>query len=867
VPCLEYLEQRCLPTALTIATATDVAPGASPPGPPGLAPALVNRPFAQTFTALSGTGTDSFSLGDRDSLDGLRLSSAGNVGTLSGTPIAAGSFVFTLRVRDESGATATATYTLNVAASPLVLTSATVTPTATVNRQGEVKLLTVSGGDEGSYQVYIPSETAPDGLSFRLRSTPAGTTLDLTGTPSRPGAFPSFAEVEDDYGNVAVQPFTLLVFGAPGGDTPLTLFSSLNNGRDLPLATVNRAYTQTFGAFGGTGRLTFQAPASVDGLTFSSARTVSKVTSVDLTGAPSAAGSFAFDVTVTDQGRQSVTYSYTLTVNPASLALGPALLRPGTEGDRYVQEVALLGASGNHDGAVPFQLSATGGSGAGYLFAATGLPPGTALTSTGVLCGTPSVAGPYDVDVTVTDGAGGVASGTYALTVLPSPTSYYTPAQIARAYGIDQVSFGGQAGTGSGVTVVILESGDDPGFVSSFDPTYGGSDLARFDKQFGLPDFGNGPGKPVFLKLNASGTAPPGPAAGTISSSGLRVTGAGTHFDGAKAGDYIGNATLGYFKIASIGDDTSLTLATAPPRAFVKASYQIVDSGVGEFAQDVEWVHALAPLANVVVLEGASIATAVNWTPGQLQASVTSQIAPCVLARIAAVSVVSDSIAGNESAGSDNNNKFVPTGSNNVVFVASAGDRGERGPDSGVLWPSASPYVLATGETELVTDSQDNYVGELGVRNTGAGVSAIQDQPAYQNGVVSAFSTANRTTPDVAFVGSENSGVAVFNSWPPGRKDPWGQGNGTSLSAPAWAALIAIADQGRALLHEAALSSLATSPDSVQALLYELSRQKPADFHNVTGMDDGTANPPGYNLHTGLGSPVANLLIPDLVAG
>src|SRR5262249_33622763 len=44
----------------------------------------------------------------------------------------------------------------------------------------------------------------------------------------------------------------------------------------------------------------------------------------------------------------------------------------------------------------------------------------------------------------------------------------------------------------------------------------------------------------------------------------------------------------------------------------------------------------------------------------------------------------------------------------------------------------------------------------------------------------------------------------------------------------------------------------------------KLFRNKPADFHNVTGMNDGTANPRGYNLHTGLGSPVANLLVPAL---
>jgi hypothetical protein len=82
---------------------------------------------------------------------------------------------------------------------------------------------------------------------------------------------------------------------------------------------------------------------------------------------------------------------------------------------------------------------------------------------------------------------------------------------------------------------------------------------------------------------------------------------------------------------------------------------------------------------------------------------------------------------------------------------------------------------------------------------------------------------------------------------------------GTSAAAPIWAGLIAIADQGRALAGGTPLTGYS------QALpaLYSL----PAvDFHDIESGNNGDPAGPGYDLATGLGTPVANLLIPDLAA-
>ena len=62
-------------------------------------------------------------------------------------------------------------------------------------------------------------------------------------------------------------------------------------------------------------------------------------------------------------------------------------------------------------------------------------------------------------------------------------TVAYTPAQISTAYGFDKVAL-----TGLGQTIAIVAAYDDPYLVNSTDPAFSASDLARFDKQFNIPD-------------------------------------------------------------------------------------------------------------------------------------------------------------------------------------------------------------------------------------------------------------------------------------------------------------------------------------------------------------------------------------------
>ncbi len=134
------------------------------------------------------------------------------------------------------------------------------------------------------------------------------------------------------------------------------------------------------------------------------------------------------------------------------------------------------------------------------------------------------------------------------------------------------------------------------------------------------------------------------------------------------------------------------------------------------------------------------------------------------------------------------------------------------------------------------------------------GPTTFEAEPAYQ---LPFQSTGFRTTPDVSLDASQNSGVTTYFD---------GGLNygafGTSLSSPCWAGLIAIANQGRVADGEATLNTTANPQQTLQAL-YSLPA---SDFLDVTTGYTGFSAGPGYDETTGRGSPIANLLIPDLVS-
>jgi hypothetical protein len=120
--------------------------------------------------------------------------------------------------------------------------------------------------------------------------------------------------------------------------------------------------------------------------------------------------------------------------------------------------------------------------------------------------------------------------------------------------------------------------------------------------------------------------------------------------------------------------------------------------------------------------------------------------------------------------------------------------------------------------------------------------------------------TGSRTTPDVSLVADPATGAWIADSYNLGVDNPFEVVGGTSLAAPAWAGMIALVNQGRVAAGEATLNS--SGPTETQQALYSLPQR---DYNTITSGSNGYTANAGYNLVTGLGTPIANFLVSDLI--
>jgi subtilase family serine protease len=327
-----------------------------------------------------------------------------------------------------------------------------------------------------------------------------------------------------------------------------------------------------------------------------------------------------------------------------------------------------------------------------------------------------------------------------------------------------------------------------------------------------------------------------------------------------------------------------------------------------EVSLDVETAHALAPRANILLVTTPTAETlGVPGFPDMMNAE--QYVVDHHLAN-----VISQSFGSAEDAfGSFQSllnlrHAFVSAAANGVTVLASSGDNGTANvqlqpikvqpviPFPTVGWPASDPLVTGVGGTYLCTnptagtnDPRTLYAGppakclanptqtEVGWTFSGGGFSHVFGKPAYQNSLPAGSTAigAMRGVPDIALQASAGSGDLVYISLPPDGlsglfcgnapcSTGWYDIGGTSLSCPQWAALVAMADQmkgsGLGLINPE-LYAVANGPNYAN------------DFFDVT-TGNNTADPsvPGYPATTGwdpitgLGTPNAANLIPDLVA-
>jgi subtilase family serine protease len=286
------------------------------------------------------------------------------------------------------------------------------------------------------------------------------------------------------------------------------------------------------------------------------------------------------------------------------------------------------------------------------------------------------------------------------------------------------------------------------------------------------------------------------------------------------------------FSLPSPGSGWSLSVVGQNGGAVPNAPAEGVENA--ETALDVEWAHALAPAANILVVEANS--------------SDNSNLYPAIYyaQSVKGVSVISMSYTGGESSddlSADATVYVTPDKHTGITYVAASGDSGF------ITHPANSPSVVGVGGTTLTLGSPNTETAWSG---SGGGYSSVESEPSYQLAVQD---TGMRSSPDVAFDADSSTGFDLYYD---GNSQLFRVG-GTSAGAPAWAALFAIADQGRAINGFDTLDSGSETLPMLYAL-YDTPLYDSA-FNDITSGGNAVYSAtPGYDPVTGLGSPKADFL-------
>jgi subtilase family serine protease len=254
-----------------------------------------------------------------------------------------------------------------------------------------------------------------------------------------------------------------------------------------------------------------------------------------------------------------------------------------------------------------------------------------------------------------------------------------------------------------------------------------------------------------------------------------------------------------------------------------------------EASLDIEWAHAMAPSARIILVEAAS---------DSFSNLLAAETVAANLVAAAGGGEVSNSWGGGEfSSETSFDSTFIKSG---VVFFASTGD------SPGTEWPSVSPNVVAAGGTTISRNpSTLAFITERPWSQTGGGQSVFESIPTYQTSLVSIVGSS-RGVPDLSFDADPNTGAWVFDSTPIqgstagccGVRGWWIVG-GTSLSAPALAGVVNSAGH------------FATSSDGELTTIYS-NLGNPADFRDIAtdycGPFAGLTGRTGWDFCTGVGS-------------
>ena len=293
-----------------------------------------------------------------------------------------------------------------------------------------------------------------------------------------------------------------------------------------------------------------------------------------------------------------------------------------------------------------------------------------------------------------------------------------------------------------------------------------------------------------------------------------------------------------------------------------------------ETTLDVEWAHAMAPGAGIVLLTSPISETeGVQGLPQFLELeryALDHRLGKVISQSWAATENTLFDPAGRQVI-EEFESFYLRAAEEGVSVLASSGDSGSANPDVNgsiypfptVNFPSSSPWVTAVGGTSLFADTDGNYQSETvwdhAQNATGGGISQYFSEPLYQlltfPAAVQTELRLHRGVPDVAYNADPATPILIYLSFLP--DSGYYRIGGTSEGAPQWAGIIAVANQ------------LAGRP--LGFLNPKLYRLRGRGFHDVTTGNNGANGVPGYNAAsgwdpaTGWGTPDASTLLPRLV--
>jgi subtilase family serine protease len=291
----------------------------------------------------------------------------------------------------------------------------------------------------------------------------------------------------------------------------------------------------------------------------------------------------------------------------------------------------------------------------------------------------------------------------------------------------------------------------------------------------------------------------------------------------------------------------------------------------GETTLDVEYAHAIAPEANILLVE-----TPVAETEG-VEGFPEIVAAENYVINHGLADVITQSFGATEQTFPSKQSllalrsAFVNAAAHGVTVLASSGDTGATnytldGSDVYPMpvnsWPSADPLVTSIGGTQLHLDANGNRTApdqawNDGYGATGGGLSEYFARPSYQNGVRSVVGN-HRGTPDISASAAVDGAAIFYYSFNPAAVG-WHLVGGTSEASPLFSGIVALTAQ---LAHR--------KLGLLNPALYTLNAVHANGIVDVTIGDnsfDGVTGYPatrGYDLATGVGTFDATRFVPEL---